>query len=313
LSENPDIEKELDLFHGYVESFVMGIDGVRNLSPNTARAYSTDLAAFESWLSRTQTRPLEITHAQLRSYLGELTRARYSPRTISRHLSSLRGLYRWMNQRGACSGDAAAAVASPKLARGLPRTLEDSEVIHMMETCDEKTPQGLRDLAMLELMYASGARISEVSALNLNSVDVAQGQVRLFGKGSKERIVPLYERALDAVDRYVREGRPELLAMAKRVDLDGKRALFVSTRGRRMSPDALRTAFESHARAAGLDSSVTPHAMRHTFATELLSGGADLRSVQELLGHADLSTTQVYTHLSVERLKQAARSAHPRS
>ena len=144
-------------------------------------------------------------------------------------------------------------------------------------------------------------------------MDFSSSQVRLFGKGSKERIVPVYEYALDWVARYVVEARPSLASAAKKPTDDAARALFLSTRGRRMSADALRRAFEQHVAAAGLDPAITPHAMRHTFATELLSGGADLRSVQELLGHESLATTQIYTHLSVERLKEAARACHPRA
>ena len=174
-------------------------------------------------------------------------------------------------------------------------------------------PAGLRDRAFLELLYASGARISEVSRLDEGSIDFAGGTVKLFGKGAKERVVPLYDLALDWVERYVREARPALLARAKSSRKKDDLALFVSTRGGRMSADALRTVFERHAVHAGLDPALTPHAMRHTFATELLSGGADLRSVQELLGHESLSTTQIYTHLSVERLKDAARASHPRA
>ncbi|HIY50834.1 MAG TPA: tyrosine-type recombinase/integrase, partial [Candidatus Olsenella avicola] len=170
-------------------------------------------------------------------------------------------------------------------------------------------PAGLRDRALLELLYATGARISEAAGLSVSDVDLRARQVRLFGKGSKERVVPVYEAALDWVARYLGEGRPRLAARSKAPT----EALFLSVRGNPMSADALRTRFEAHVRLAGLDPELTPHAMRHTFATELLTGGADLRSVQELLGHESLSTTQVYTHLSVERLREAAARSHPRS
>jgi integrase/recombinase XerD len=186
--------------------------------------------------------------------------------------------------------------------------MSDEDVRKLLGTCETDTPEGVRDRAFLELLYASGARISEVSRLDVSDLNFSEGQVSLFGKGSKERIVPLYPAALSVVRDYLERGRPLL---SKGEDVSGK-ALFLSVRGRRMSADALRTVFERRVRIAGLDNELTPHAMRHTFATEMLSGGADLRSVQELLGHADLSTTQIYTHLSVERLKEAARQAHPR-
>ena len=297
-------------FRGHVADFIGYLASVRNLSPNTVRAYETDLDAFCSWAEREGVDPLEVSHRELRSFLAELSRARYSTRTINRHLSSVRALYRWLLHEEVTDRDAAAAVASPKLARTLPRTMSDADVTKLLESVDTDDAEGLRDRAFLELLYASGARISEMSGLDVRDVDVRMGQVRLFGKGSKERIVPLYDSCLEWLGRYLSDARPALLA--KRRDGAANPALFLSTRGNRMSAAALRTCFEKHVRLCGLDASLTPHAMRHTYATELLGGGADMRSVQELLGHASLSTTQIYTHLSVERLKDAARQAHPR-
>ncbi|MDD7364730.1 MAG: tyrosine recombinase XerC [Olsenella sp.] len=302
-----------DGFERYVERFVSQLTQVRGLSGNTAKAYASDLAQYALWARREGVRPLEVTHKQLRRYLAELVSAGYGAKTVNRHLSSIKGLYRWLVAEGVCETDAADAISGRRLARGLPKTLSDAEVGRILDTCDEGSDLGLRDRALLELLYASGARISEVSALDVGDVDFAQEQVTLFGKGSKERIVPLYPVALERLSAYLEGPRGRLVA--RRRDGSGQagdeRALFVSTRGRRMSADALRRCFEGHARQAGL-AGVTPHAMRHTFATELLDGGADLRSVQELLGHESLATTQVYTHLSVARLKDAARRAHPR-
>lgn len=297
-------------FRGHVRGFVSYLSSVRNLSPNTVRAYETDLDAFCSWVEREGIDPLVISHRELRSFLAELSRARYTPRTINRHLSAVRALYRWLLHEGVTQRDAAAAVASPKLARTLPKTMSDADVTRLLESVDTTSEVGIRDRAFLELLYASGARISEISGLDVRDVDLRDAQVRLFGKGSKERIVPLYDFCLSWVRRYLDEARPVLLA--KRKGGSPTSALFLSTRGNRMSAAALRTCFERQARIAGLDSTLTPHALRHTYATELLGGGADMRSVQELLGHASLSTTQIYTHLSVERLKEAARQAHPR-
>lgn len=292
------------------QEFVSYLEGVRNLSPNTVRAYRIDLEAYVSWLAREGVVGQKASHRDLRRYLADLTRAGYSTRTVNRHLSAVRGLYRWLVREGRVTADAAAALASPKIAKTLPRTMSDSDVDLLVAGCDLSDAEGLRDCAFLELLYATGARISEVARLKLGDIDFAQRQVLLFGKGSKERVVPVYERALNAVTRYMRDGRPELLTRKK--EPLQTTSLFISARGNVMSADALRKRFERHARLAGLDAGITPHAMRHTYATELLSGGADLRSVQELLGHESLATTQIYTHLSVERLKEATRQAHPR-
>ncbi|MDO4405452.1 MAG: tyrosine recombinase XerC [Atopobiaceae bacterium] len=302
--------QEQQRFEQDAQRFVSYLRGVRNLSENTVRAYETDLEAFCTWAQREGVVGYTASHRQLRRYLAELTRAGYSTRTVNRHLSAIRGLYKWLLSEGITTSDAAAALASPKIAKTLPRTMGDSDVNALVETCDKATTEGLRDAALIELLYATGARISEISRLDVGDIDFAQAQVSLFGKGSKERVVPIYQRALAVVRDYLEQSRP-LLAARKR-GAEKTRALFVSTRGNRMSADALRTVFERHVALAGIDVGVTPHAMRHTYATELLSGGADLRSVQELLGHESLATTQIYTHLSVERLKEATRQAHPR-
>lgn len=296
-------------FSDDIDRFLAYLSSVRNLSDNTVRAYATDLGSLCEWVARQGLEPFSLTHRQLRGYLAEQTRAGYSTRTINRRLSAIRALYRWLVHEGETTSDAAAALVSPKLARSLPRSMNDDEATSFIDACDGHEPEDLRDRAMLELMYATGARISEMSALTLDDIDFSQGQVRLFGKGSKERIVPVYPAALDAVRAYLGEGRGTLLSRGKHA---GTRVLFISSRGNPMSADSLRKRFEFRARQAGLGPEVTPHAMRHTFATSVLSGGADLRSVQELLGHESLSTTQVYTHLTVDRLKGAMRQAHPR-
>lgn len=298
-----------EAFERNVRAYLEYLDGVRKLSPHTVRGYENDLSAFCDWVRREGVVPARATHRDFRRYLAYLNRAGYATRTINRHLSSVRGLYRWLVHEGWVSADAAAACSGPKLAKTLPRTMSDADVGRLVATCDATTVEGCRDQAFLELLYATGARISEIARLDFDAIDATEAQVWLFGKGSKERVVPIYQRAVDAVACYLREARPSLAARGK---AGPTRALFVSTRGNRMSADALRTCFERHARLAGLDASITPHAMRHTYATELLSGGADLRSVQELLGHESLATTQIYTHLSVERLKEATRQAHPR-
>ena len=296
----------------YVDAYVAQLTGVRGLSENTQKGYASDLADYSRWCESNGVDALNVTHKELRAYLAELSRARYATTTINRRLSAIRGLYGWMSLHGGVSSDAASSVASPKVARVLPKTMTDSEAERLLDCCDVSSPAGLRDRSFLELLYACGARISEVSRLDVGSIDFAGGSVKLFGKGSKERVVPLYELALDWAKRYVQEARPALLARSKKACDKDEAALFISTRGRRMSADALRVVFERHVAQAGLDPALTPHAMRHTFATELLSGGADLRSVQELLGHESLSTTQIYTHIENTDKKIAA-EANPLS
>ena len=304
---NGDVEKSrLD---GMVDAYLRHLGEVRGLSDNTVRSYETDLRAYARWVDRVGVEALSASHRDFRRYLAYLSRAGYSPKTLNRHLSALRGFYRWLVREGACDTEAASVVASPKLSRSLPKTMTDRDASRLIESCEVDTNVGLRDRAFLELLYATGARISEISRLDVDDVDLRSLQAKLYGKGSKERIVPIYESAARWVGEYLRSARPTLVSAGG----GAGNALFVSVRGRRMSADALRTRFEQHLREAGLDRTLTPHAMRHTFATELLDGGADLRSVQELLGHESLSTTQIYTHLSVERLKDAARAAHPRS
>ena len=299
-----------EAFEGDVRAFLDYLSGVRNLSNNTVRSYAADLEGYLAWLRREGVRGATVSHRELRRYLAELTRAGYTTRTVNRHLSAIRGLYRWLLTQERVSSDAAAALASPKIARTLPRTMSDADVEALLAGCDRGSDEGVRDAALIELLYATGARISEMARLKVADVDFSRRQVLLFGKGSKERVVPVYERALEATGSYLAGPRAALLARARKPRETA--ALFISTRGNPMSADALRVCFERHVRRAGIDAGVTPHAMRHTYATELLSGGADLRSVQELLGHESLATTQIYTHLSVERLKEATRQAHPR-
>lgn len=298
-----------EVFSKYIEEFLDYLHTVRNLSPQTIKAYRSDLEAYKRWVTREGICPLEITHRQLRHYLLELTQAGYAVTTIDRHLSALRTLYRWLSTTDKITNNVTDALEDPKAQRRLPRVMKDSDVDKLIDSCED-TPEGLRDRAFLELLYATGARISETSGLNVKDLDMNQMQVKLFGKGSKERIVPFYRQAQVALENYLEQGRPALLVKKSN---NRTHALFISTRGNRMSAAALRRRFEWQLKVAGIDPSFTPHALRHTFATELLSGGADLRSVQELLGHESLATTQIYTHLSVQRLKQAVHQAHPRS
>lgn len=294
-----------------VDDFIVYISRVQGLSPETVRAYRSHLDAYVQWCERETIDGLCVSVTELRSYLAERQAAGDAPRTLAAHLSAIRSFYRWLNIEEVIDSDPAAALRSPKLPSTLPVVLSSSQIGSLFGAVEDSTLQGVRDRMMLELFIASGARISELARLCLQDFDRAQRVLRLLGKGSKERIVPLYDRAFDSVDTYIWQARPLLLKKSASVSLDTAR-LFISDRGRPMDAAALRRRFDALVRAAGLPTGITPHAMRHTFATELLEGGADLRSVQELLGHSSLSTTQIYTHLTPDRLRDAIRQAHPR-
>lgn len=306
MSDTRDLETDINGFLRYL------LD-IRKLSKQTVRAYASDLASFSSWVERAGINAYDLGHRDIRAYLADMRQARYSGPTVRRHLSALRGFYRWLEREQICDVGTVEATVSPKSAKRLPKTMSNDDVTILLNSCDLTSDEGLRDRAFLELLYATGARISELSRLDVADINMRSKTVLLFGKGSKERLVPLYPLALDAVRAYLVHARSSLLAHAKNPSNDAQRALFVSTRGRRMSADALRVRFSRAVQLSGIQNDVSPHTMRHTYATELLSGGADLRSVQELLGHASLETTQIYTHLSVERLKETARQAHPRA
>lgn len=299
-----------------IDRFCDSIKVENNVSEHTVRAYHTDLADFVRWTDRSKIDPLVITHRQLRLYLGELDRAHYSKKTVNRRLSALRSFYSWLSVIGSIDENPTTVLQGPKSAKNLPHSIQAEDMAKLLSVFSEKTLDGkerkqsssdLRNQALLEFLYACGARISEASSLLLNNVDFRSQQVRVFGKGQKERIIPLHPFALTTMQKYRYTARTELLK--------GKESefFFVSSRGNQMGTDAMRKMFKSALQQAGLDTSLSPHVMRHTFATDVLEGGADLRSVQEMLGHASLSTTQIYTHLSASRLKDVHKQAHPRS
>lgn len=279
----------------------------RGASPNTVRAYSADLARYLEWAERSGTDPITLTHRQMRLYLAELDRAGYARRTIARRLSAVRSLFAYLVAEGLAPSDPSSVLAAPKIQSRLPKLVPTDALSAMMEAPDISTPVGMRDRAVLEILYATGARVSEIAGLRLGDLDLAQGQITVMGKGSKERIVPLHRKAADTIKNYLTQGRSQL---AKPATDDH---VFLSTRGLPLSADAIRRMFKQTLAKVGAAHSLSPHAVRHTFATHLIEAGADLRTVQELLGHVALSTTQIYTHLSVKRLQDVHGSAHPRA
>ena len=299
------------------DTFLSYLARVRNYSPNTAAAYAQVLDCFLIWASNCGIDVLQATHRDFRRFLSSLSGAGYAKTTVNRRLSAVRSFYSWLVREGVIESNPAAVVSSPKLPKPLPHVLSQEDVEKLLKCADASTPAGALDAALVELLYASGARIGEVASLDVDRIDFSDKSVRLFGKGSKERIVPLYPAALHALDAYLAHARPVLLANHKggltaEEAADAQRALFINARGARMSERSLRARFEKLLAQAGLAGMATPHTMRHTFATEVLDGGADLRSVQEMLGHASLSTTQIYTHLTPERLREVSLQAHPR-
>jgi len=257
------------------------------LSANTLDAYRRDLEGFGRWLSAQGATLMTATRADLLEYLSECVRKGARPRTTARLLSSLRRFYGYLVREDRIKADPTALIDSPKIGRPLPKSLTEEQVEKLLQSPNVATPLGQRDRAMLETLYATGLRVSELVGLTLSQVSLTQGVVRVIGKGDKERLVPLGEEAISWINRYLAEGRP---ALVKRRSTD---AVFTTTRGGPMTRQAFWHNLKRHARAGGIRASLSPHTLRHAFATHLLNHGADLRVVQMLLGHADLSTTQI--------------------
>ena len=306
--------------------FLAYLELERGLSRNTLEAYRSDLLQFGAFLQMSGVGVLEATHVDLAAFLTELARG-WSPdqrrdritarapaaaATIGRKVACLRSFYRYLRREGVIAHDPAAELRGPRKSQRLPRVLSREEVAHLLSAPRGTSPLALRDRALLELMYACGLRVSEAIALTLADVDEDEALLRARGKGSKERVVPIGSKALQALAAYLARGRPLLVDRAE-TGRRGERALFVNSRGRALTRQGLYKIIQGHARSAGLEDRMSPHTLRHSVATHLLAGGCDLRSLQEMLGHADLSTTQIYTHLSAERLKDAYFSAHPRA
>ena len=277
------------------------------LSPRTLASYRSDLLRFAGWLATRGSSLSTAGSGEVEAYLAYLFgEGGLKARSAARAVSSLRRFYRRLHRDGERSDDPTALTASPRLPRSLPKSLTEGQVEALLGAPDLRTEEGFRDRVMIEVLYATGLRVSELVALPVVAVSLDMGVVRVLGKGSKERLVPLGEEALDWVGRYLHGARGDLL------DGQQSEALFVTRRGGSMTRQAFWLRLKRHAVLAGIRSTVSPHVLRHAFATHLLNHGADLRVVQMLLGHADISTTQIYTHVARERLKQLHRRHHPR-
>jgi integrase/recombinase XerD len=301
----PRIAELMFDFLGYLEL-------ERGLSRNTLEAYRSDLQQFGQFIARRELDPLTITPVELGAFVSELASGRdgaapVSPATLQRKVACLRSFYRHLRRERLIDHDPAAELRGPRSRARLPQVLSRDEVIRLLAQPRGTSPGALRDRALLETMYACGLRASEVIGLELSALDLDGGVLRAHGKGSKERIVPIGSKAIASLHAYLERARPRL------VGLRDEPRVFVNLRGHPLSRQGLYKIVQRHAASAGLAHRMSPHTLRHSFATHLLSGGCDLRSLQEMLGHADIATTQVYTHLSTERLRDVYFEAHPRA
>jgi integrase/recombinase XerD len=304
LTENsPEQSSQLDT--SQLDTFIDHLWLEDGLSKNTLESYRADLSQFNTWLVKNKSQLLTANQADIQQYLA-VKFPQSKPRSISRLIASMRRFYRYALRENLVSADPTLQIESPKLPRSLPKSLNEQEVEDLLNAPNINEAIGMRDRAMLELLYASGLRVSELVTVKVNEVSTQDGVVRVTGKGSKTRLVPMGQEAADWIDQYLALARPSILQ--KRL-CD---ALFVTNRASAMTRQAFWYLIKRYALLAGISKHMSPHVLRHAFATHLLNHGADLRVVQMLLGHADISTTQIYTHVARERLKQLHSVHHPR-
>jgi integrase/recombinase XerD len=292
--------------------FLAALELERGLSRNTLEAYRSDLQQLGLFLARRDRDPLQVSPADLAAFVSELAdghdgKPPVAPATLQRKIACLRSFYRHLRRDQVIECDPTAELRGPRRTKRLPKVLSRDEVRHLIEQPRGTSYAAVRDRALLETMYACGLRASEAVGLEMSELDLEAGILRARGKGSKERIIPIGTKAIGALRAYVEKARPAL------VGIRDERHLFVNLRGVGLSRQGLYKIIQRHARSAGLEDRMSPHTLRHTFATHLLAGGCDLRSLQEMLGHADIGTTQMYTHLSTERLRDVYFEAHPRA
>jgi len=293
-----------------ITAFLTHVRVERGLSANTVTAYRRDLLKFDDFAKKRKLTLESVSRDNLVEFLASLYRQKLESRTVARHLVTLRNFFRFAQLQELISTDPSLNLESPKIRRSLPGYLRLEEIERLLAQPDDKTPLGLRDHAMLDVLYSTGLRVSELISLRVMDLDTAVGCIRCIGKGDKERIVPIGKKALALVERYLRDARPKLIGKGKQALAT---TLFINRRGAPLSRVGVWKILSAYGRKAGLRSSLTPHMLRHSFATHLLERGADLRSVQLMLGHSDISRTQIYTHVVEERLKQIYKAHHPRA
>jgi integrase/recombinase XerD len=290
-----------------IRTFLNALRVEKGLSQNTIEAYGRDIQKFHEFAQARGVTTKDVRRSDIVDFLASLYDNRLDSRSVARHLVTLRNFFRFALIEGYIDEDPAATIASPKFRRSLPQFLSLDEVERVLRQPDTTTLTGLRDKAMIELMYSCGLRVSELCAVRVADLHMQEGSLRCVGKGDKERIVPVGRRALETVQNYYREGRPKLLRGGS------SPFLFLNHRGRKLDRIAFWKTLALYGRKAGIRKHVKPHMLRHSFATHLLDRGADLRAVQMMLGHSDISTTQIYTHVVEERLKQVYKAHHPRA
>ncbi|HZU59360.1 MAG TPA: site-specific tyrosine recombinase XerD [Solirubrobacteraceae bacterium] len=299
-------------FADLILDFLGHLELERGLSRNTLEAYRCDLQQFGAFLDRHHLSSLELTPAELAQFVSELAeggdgRRGSAPATLQRKVACLRSFYRHLRREHVIDHDPARELRAPRTRPRLPHVLSRDDVLRLLAQPHGQAPAAIRDRALLETMYACGLRASEAVALELSDLDLELGVLRTQGKGSKERLVPVGGKAVESLRVYLERARPRLLGLRE------ERRVFINQRGAPLSRQGLYKIVQRHARSAGLEGRMSPHTLRHTFATHLLAGGCDLRSLQEMLGHADIATTQIYTHLSADRLRDVYFEAHPRA
>ena len=299
----------------YISSFLNYLVVEKGFSKNTEEAYRNDLSQLQSFIAAQASKNGEIPsweqfgRQQMLSYMLTLKEKKYASTTLARKIAAAKSFFKFLTEEHKVQQNPTENIASLKVGRALPKPISVAQARRLLEEPAKNTStEAKRDKAMLELLYASGMRVSELVALNLGDVDIPGGYVRCFGKGHKERMIPIYPRAAQSIDEYLKESRPHIVQ-----NRSDEKALFLNVRGERLTRQGLWQILKGYARDANLEVAVTPHTLRHSFATHMLNGGADLRMVQELLGHANISTTQVYTHLTSEHVRNTYNKSHPRA
>jgi integrase/recombinase XerC len=293
-------------------SFITFLQVEKNASQHTIRNYAEDLNQFLGFLEEEEVVfPEMLDYLALRYFLAFLHKKKYERRTVARKLSAIRSFLRFLSREGILTDTSWASVSTPRLGKKLPKFLYLEEMLRLLASPDTDTPAGLRDAAILEVLYASGIRVSELVGMNNNDVDLNRGQAMVLGKGARERVVPLGRFARRSAHAYLDYGRPVLLR--KNSEASSEKAFWLNKYGSRLTDRGVRRIVDKYVRQAGLTGGLSPHSIRHSFATHLLNAGADIRVVQELLGHINVSTTQIYTHITRDRLKEVYNGAHPRA
>jgi len=296
-----------------IQQFLDYLVAEKGYSHNTLAAYQNDLNQFLVFLQQlpSEQRPdswNKVTRDHIVSYILDLKEREYASSTVARKVAAVKSFFKFMETTGHIKTNPAKDMETPRAEKHLPATISAEEIDRLMEAPAGQDPASLRDRAMLELLYATGLRVSELVALNIDDVDLDEGTVRCLGKGKKERILPIYDRAREVLENYVHNGRPKLLGANK-----DEPALFLNRRGTRLTRQGLWLIIKRYVQDVGIKENVTPHTLRHSFATHMLKGGADLRSVQQLLGHANISTTQIYTQVTPDRMREVYDETHPRA